>query len=304
MIAKKVVAGSMPPHDERGYSSFTCTMNLLTPRLFSRSEASLYPTCEEGASVLDINVSDAFENSVQGLGHISLPKNMAAFTESTSSTRLTMQSTIQSPERRTPARAVQPERNQQYDNRLQSLHSSVPTRLQDSPPDQYFYISPESSFQQHLTSSSSSSRGPLRQVRLQVEVSPGEYMSLRGAEETIQAIESGYSKFVKCYGCNAQLQCVGDCQLVLCPDCKIMSPALLEPESFFNKQSTAVPHCCWMQQQGDDQIVQQQQQLPPSCYDNETSWKEPPSHSHHPTMFATTNKQIVSVGGLGLGVKI
>jgi hypothetical protein len=57
-----------------------------------------------------------------------------------------------------------------------------------------------------------------------VEVYPGEFYHLRDAKETIEAVEQGYSQRVFCYACGLGLRCVADCELVICPDCRIMSP--------------------------------------------------------------------------------
>jgi hypothetical protein len=58
----------------------------------------------------------------------------------------------------------------------------------------------------------------------EVEVAPGEYMPLRGSAETLKAIESGKACKVTCFACQASLWCVPDADLVLCPDCRILSP--------------------------------------------------------------------------------
>lgn len=71
-----------------------------------------------------------------------------------------------------------------------------------------------------LSSSSSAKQSP----RPEVEVSPGVYMALRGTDETIQAIETGRGKLVFCLACSTALQCVPDCDLVICPDCRVFSP--------------------------------------------------------------------------------
>jgi hypothetical protein len=59
---------------------------------------------------------------------------------------------------------------------------------------------------------------------VEVEVAPGEYMPLRGSEETLQAIEMGHARIVTCFVCNHSLACVPDCELVICPDCRVISP--------------------------------------------------------------------------------
>jgi hypothetical protein len=59
---------------------------------------------------------------------------------------------------------------------------------------------------------------------VEVEVAPGEYMTLRGSEETLHAIELGRARLVTCFVCTASLACVPDCELVICPDCRVISP--------------------------------------------------------------------------------
>jgi hypothetical protein len=66
---------------------------------------------------------------------------------------------------------------------------------------------------------------------VQIEVYPGEFLLLRGAKETLEAIERGHSKSVFCYACGLGLRCVADCDLVICPDCRIMSPVPRRPAS-------------------------------------------------------------------------
>ena len=60
--------------------------------------------------------------------------------------------------------------------------------------------------------------------RAQVEISPGEYMPLRGSAETMSAIQSGHVTTVSCLACHTRLKCVADADLVICPDCRILSP--------------------------------------------------------------------------------
>jgi hypothetical protein len=59
---------------------------------------------------------------------------------------------------------------------------------------------------------------------IEVEVAPGEFMPLRGSDETLEAIEMGYARIVTCFACSASLACVPDCELVICPDCRVISP--------------------------------------------------------------------------------
>eukprot|EP00538_Stauroneis_constricta_P011434 CAMPEP_0119551438 /NCGR_PEP_ID=MMETSP1352-20130426/4696_1 /TAXON_ID=265584 /ORGANISM="Stauroneis constricta, Strain CCMP1120" /LENGTH=657 /DNA_ID=CAMNT_0007597497 /DNA_START=101 /DNA_END=2074 /DNA_ORIENTATION=+ len=60
--------------------------------------------------------------------------------------------------------------------------------------------------------------------KVMVQVAPNEYMHLRGADETWDCIMRGLALSVTCMECLASLQCVPDCQVVLCPRCKMMTP--------------------------------------------------------------------------------
>jgi hypothetical protein len=59
---------------------------------------------------------------------------------------------------------------------------------------------------------------------LEIEIAPGQYLSLRGSAETMRAIAMGKSVIATCWNCQVQLECIEDCTLVLCPDCRVVSP--------------------------------------------------------------------------------
>ncbi|GKY98829.1 hypothetical protein MPSEU_000838900 [Mayamaea pseudoterrestris] len=59
---------------------------------------------------------------------------------------------------------------------------------------------------------------------LQIEISPGLSMPLRSSQETIVAVESGYLAQLACLACETFLATVPDCQLVICPACRFLSP--------------------------------------------------------------------------------
>jgi hypothetical protein len=61
--------------------------------------------------------------------------------------------------------------------------------------------------------------------RTMVEVMPGEYVPLRGSVETWDAVMSGQVKKTACACCCLDLVCVQDADLVMCPGCRIISPA-------------------------------------------------------------------------------
>lgn len=60
--------------------------------------------------------------------------------------------------------------------------------------------------------------------RSQIEVAPGIFMPLRGSTETLAAVESRMARTVSCIACQATLRCVPDAELVICPDCFLLSP--------------------------------------------------------------------------------
>lgn len=57
-----------------------------------------------------------------------------------------------------------------------------------------------------------------------IEISPGKYLPLRGAKETMYAIECGFCVTIPCTICDQALICIANCELVLCPTCRIVSP--------------------------------------------------------------------------------
>lgn len=123
--------------------------------------------------------------------------------------------------------------------------------------------------------------------RTSVEIAPGHYMDLRGAEETAQAIESGRSARVMCFYCGADLQCVSDCELVICPDCRTMSPVkkkvVVRKREYRHSMPTrklGLPTCDSLWLDDDDSFGE--------------SASDPGDHTNT-TAF---------VGGVGLGVRI
>lgn len=57
-----------------------------------------------------------------------------------------------------------------------------------------------------------------------LEIAPGIKLPLRGSEETWRAIEEGQATVTSCISCQQELHCVLDAQLVVCPDCTMLSP--------------------------------------------------------------------------------
>lgn len=59
---------------------------------------------------------------------------------------------------------------------------------------------------------------------LEIEIEPGVFARLRGAEETWVAVEDGQVAYTDCMCCGANLMCIDDALYVLCPECKVVSP--------------------------------------------------------------------------------
>lgn len=65
---------------------------------------------------------------------------------------------------------------------------------------------------------------PRRRSPPTIEVSPGEFMRLRGADETWRAIRNDFYTPCECICCQNTIFCIQDAKLVLCPDCRVVSP--------------------------------------------------------------------------------
>jgi hypothetical protein len=123
---------------------------------------------------------------------------------------------------------------------------------------------------------------------VQVEVYPGEFLTLRGAKETVEAIERGDSTAVSCCACGLGLRCVADCQLVICPDCTVMSPVPRRRASAFKDTKS--------KNKGTSSKYQASlPQFPPLWTDDdESSYSSKQEESNIGS----------STGGIGLGVSI
>jgi hypothetical protein len=64
-----------------------------------------------------------------------------------------------------------------------------------------------------------------------VEISPGVFRPLRGSKETWDAIERGFCANVDCFSCSTTLLCIYDAEFVICPVCKVISPAVTYDDS-------------------------------------------------------------------------
>ena len=57
-----------------------------------------------------------------------------------------------------------------------------------------------------------------------IEVAAGVFMRLRGSQETQEAWDRGECIETTCFVCDIQLACVRDCDSVICPECRLVSP--------------------------------------------------------------------------------
>lgn len=60
--------------------------------------------------------------------------------------------------------------------------------------------------------------------RKTVEVTPGQFVPLRGSEETMLALENGQVTSVTCIFCNIDLVVHAAASMIICPDCEMISP--------------------------------------------------------------------------------
>jgi hypothetical protein len=251
----------------------------------SRSEAPLYPSIQEGASIPDINVLDAFEKAAA----------MTARGGRDPSRHTT--SLLMNPGAARPKQP--PESNVGFDssrlvrNEIQfsEVAASIPSRVaMDDWRFAHMHHHPVSSasttnispIPMMMKSTDDSSQRKTTNERLQVQISPGEYMPLRGAQETWEAINNGSSRIVDCVGCQSVLQCVSDCQLVICPDCKLVSPVSLcsgDPENQIDYYN-GMPRC-------------------------PTIWQDD-EKKEYPSAACSSSRERVyfPIGGIGLGMKV
>lgn len=68
-------------------------------------------------------------------------------------------------------------------------------------------------------------------AQITVEVAPNVFMDLRSAMETLRAVQSGCAVSVTCVECQGTLKCVPDAELVMCPDCRVTTPMVLDQDA-------------------------------------------------------------------------
>ena len=80
--------------------------------------------------------------------------------------------------------------------------------------------------QQHVPpkpiQSSLSSRNVIEPLKL--EISPGVFATVRGANETEHAVSANHLIHLPCMACTMNISCIADAQYVLCPICKVIGP--------------------------------------------------------------------------------
>lgn len=64
-----------------------------------------------------------------------------------------------------------------------------------------------------------------------IEVAPGEYMRLRGAQETWEAVQNDFYIPGTCICCHRTIFCIQDAMFVLCPICNVISPSHQPPDN-------------------------------------------------------------------------
>jgi hypothetical protein len=110
------------------------------------------------------------------------------------------------------------------DQRDQDLYS---TTNRTDQPHQHYNVS---SWQQTRKSPSDGTKGNSiggsvdGYIGRTVEISPGVYVRLRGAEETWDCIRHDFFMPCTCFGCSHELCCIQDADFVLCPTCRVVSP--------------------------------------------------------------------------------
>jgi hypothetical protein len=57
-----------------------------------------------------------------------------------------------------------------------------------------------------------------------IEVAPGEWFHLRGADETWRAIENDFFMPCTCISCGQVIFCIEDASFVVCPQCRVVTP--------------------------------------------------------------------------------
>jgi len=65
---------------------------------------------------------------------------------------------------------------------------------------------------------------PVLRSSTTIEIAPGDFQQLRGAQETYAAIGCDFYVFSSCSICNQTICCIEYAAYVLCPRCRVVSP--------------------------------------------------------------------------------
>lgn len=105
-----------------------------------------------------------------------------------------------------------------------SVHSSDSRSLQSS--DSVTLYSTDS-----LRSSRRSKRGDSApRPQPTIEVAPGFFVPLRGAQETMAYIQQDRYTTASCFACTYEMFCIDNAEFILCPLCKTVGPLLIESD--------------------------------------------------------------------------
>ncbi|CAB9520343.1 expressed unknown protein [Seminavis robusta] len=58
----------------------------------------------------------------------------------------------------------------------------------------------------------------------ELEIEPGFFLPLRGTDETMAAVKTGFVEEIFCQACDVELLCIADASMCVCPECKCVSP--------------------------------------------------------------------------------
>lgn len=121
-----------------------------------------------------------------------------------------------------PADATTPATLERQESR--SLPTTSPLRASTNEP--YATASQPRNYPSTTALAASSPRrvAPPAGKSIMIEVAPGVNYTLRGSEETWKAIEDGRITVTRCVFCQIEINCLEDAQLVVCPDCTMISP--------------------------------------------------------------------------------
>lgn len=112
-----------------------------------------------------------------------------------------------------------------------SLNSNRPPamdtfRREDSGRDNHFHnsFSESSAVLSNASLHSTTTSSSFNHCRGTVEIGPGRFKDVRGAEETMRYMRQNRCRRVRCVACDENLLCVDDCEMVICSKCRLISP--------------------------------------------------------------------------------